>query len=255
MRTPAVSMLCALMLLVAACGSAPVEAPTDATQDRADASPALADAPDAVDVASDALDACGGLCGAGTVCAAGRCVALDGAADATNSDATSDALDASDGWSQVDIGPPPDGSEISSAPVVRVAFSVAAADGGAPAVYIEARNVRLDHQLAAELVDFNACGLSGCVRASAVFTLHTPPTREAFSVEGGGVAWSMLADVSASSVYTVMRPTAPERLRNYVARFSSPSTAEHGAVAGVDGATSSPMVGEVWLMGAPAIAP
>ncbi len=61
---------CTLLLFVlalAACGSAPVATPADATH--------LADAADAP------TDRCGGLCGAGTVCIEGRCVASDAGVD------------------------------------------------------------------------------------------------------------------------------------------------------------------------------
>jgi len=61
-----------LALVLAACGSSPVAVPADASQDAV----RIVDATDAP------TDPCGGLCGAGTACAEGRCVALDAGVDA-----------------------------------------------------------------------------------------------------------------------------------------------------------------------------
>ena len=65
MKFPAFALL---VIPFSACSTAPASTPADATH--------IADAADAP------TDPCGGLCGAGTVCAEGRCVAFDAGVDA-----------------------------------------------------------------------------------------------------------------------------------------------------------------------------
>ena len=78
------SVILALICTLAACGSEAIDPPADAAQDRADAPVEAADATTPMDAPTAP---CGGLCGVGTVCAEGRCVALDGGGDATSIDA------------------------------------------------------------------------------------------------------------------------------------------------------------------------
>ncbi len=175
---------------------------------------------------------------------------LDAAPDGVQLDASADAPSV-----PADIGPPPMLTEERATRSVRVALRVEGLTPGAPAaVYLEARNVRYTNAgTGSPSIAFDACGPSGCLRGCGVASFNARMEPADFGCPlAPGVMLSATATVLSSPVYTRPIASGAERVQNFVARVAAPATSTHGALVGVEGATASAMVGEVWLMGAPA---